>query len=149
MRVGVAALAVVMLLGACLPPAGRLFHTTLIHTSTDNPAGDYPLPIVLGDETGLVVAIESAGEIDSAPGLDLTVQADPSDPKAIVAIWLGGLCDNDATLSFRQSGSGYTLHLEVHGKLGFGCTAAGIGRAVRIKTSEPLPIGQITAGGHG
>ncbi len=124
--------------GACLPPAGRQFQTTL-----STPSGEYPLPVLLGDETDLVVAIEPA-ESDAFGGLEPVLQADPTDPNAFIVVWIGGACDNDAALSFRPSGPGYALHLEVHGKLVLGCTAAGIGRAVRIRASEAIRIGTIT-----
>jgi hypothetical protein len=105
--------------------------------------------VVLGDETDLVTAIESAEEAATSSALDLSVAADPTNPNAIIAGWLGGLCDSDATLTFGQTGSGYALHLEVHEKLGLGCPAAGIGRAVRITLSKPVRIGDILPSGHG
>lgn len=149
MRKLVVALGVAALIGACGSPPGRQFSATLVHTSPDNPAGDYPLPVVLRDGTNLVTAIDSAGEAATDPGPNLAVKVDPSDPNAIIAIWLGGLCDNDATLAFERSDPGYTLHLEAHEKLGFGCPAAGIGRAVRIKLSELVRVSDILASGHG
>ncbi|HUG29828.1 MAG TPA: hypothetical protein VMQ65_04845 [Candidatus Limnocylindria bacterium] len=128
---------------ACLPPAGRQFHTTLIA-----PNGEYSLPVTLGDETDLVVMIEPA-EIDDPGGLQPTLRADPDDPNAFIVAWLGGACDNDAALSLRPTGPGYVLHLEVHGQLVFGCTALGISRAVRIKASEAIPLDAITTTGSG
>jgi hypothetical protein len=149
MRNLILAVSLAALIGACGSPAGRQFSTTLVHTSLDNPAGDYLLPVVLGDQTNLVTAIESAEAAATDPGPDLSVKVDPSDPSAIIAVWLGGLCDSDATLVFQRSDSGYTLHLEAHQKLGFGCPAAGIGRAVRIKMSGPFPVGDILPSGQG
>jgi hypothetical protein len=149
MRKLACALGVAALITACGSPSGRQFSTTLVHTSPDNPAGDYLLPVVLGDQTDLVTAIEPAEDAATGPRLELTVIGDPSDPNAIIAGWLGGLCDSDATLAFQRSVAGYALHLEVHGKLGFGCPAAGIGRAVRIKLSEPVRSGDIQPSGHG
>lgn len=149
MRKLVIALGLAVSIGACGSPSGRQFSTTLVHTSPENPAGDYVLPVVLGDQTKLVTAIESAEREATNPGLDLTVKGDPTDPNAIIAIWLGGLCDSDATLAFQTSETGYALHLEVRGKLGFGCPAAGIGRAVRIMLSETVRAGDILPSGHG
>lgn len=148
MRKLVVVLGLAALIGACGGPTGRQFSTTLLHTSPDNPEGDYPLPVVLSDETNLVTAIESAEEAATDPG-PLSVKLDPLVPNAIVAVWLGGLCDGNATLAFQRSGSGYGLRLDTHEKLGGGCPAAGIGRAVRIKLSEPVPVGDILLSGQG
>ncbi|MEA2672979.1 MAG: hypothetical protein QOI92_171 [Chloroflexota bacterium] len=144
----VVAFGLAALIGACGAPTGRQFSTTLVHTSLDNPAGDYPLGVVLGDETNLVTAIESAEEAATDPG-PLSVKVDPSVPNAIIAVWLGGLCDGNATLSFQRSGSGYALRLDTHEKVGGGCPAAGIGRAVRIKLSAPVQPGDILLSGEG
>src|SRR4051794_5541123 len=95
------ALGLAALIGACTSVPGRPFKTTLIHTSPDNPAGDYLLPVVLVDQTDLVSAIESAEKAATGSSLDLTLQADADDPKAIIAMWLGGMCDSDATLALR------------------------------------------------
>jgi len=135
----VAALAV----GACQGPAGRLFRTTLA-----TPDGSYPLPIVLGDETDLVIGIEP-GSTDGSSALAATVAADPGDPSALVVRWLGGACDNDAGLSFWISPDGYALTLQVNGKPGLGCIALGVPRAVRIRTSKPIPANSIFVSGGG
>jgi hypothetical protein len=148
MRKLVVALGLAALIGACGGPTGRQFSTTLVHTSPDNPAGDYLLPVVLVDQANLVTAIESAEEAATDPG-PLSVKADPSVPNAIIAVWLGGLCDGNATLSFQRSGSGYILRLDTHEKVGLGCPAAGIGRAVRIKLSAPVRLGDILPSGQG
>jgi hypothetical protein len=148
MRKLLVALGLVALIGACGAPTGRQFSTTLVHTSPDNPAGDDLLSVVLGDETNLVTAIESAEVAATDPG-PLSVKADPLVPNAIIAVWLGGLCDENATLAFERSGSGYALRLDTHQKIGLGCPAAGIGRAVRIKLSEPVPVGDILPSGQG
>jgi hypothetical protein len=148
MRPVALSLMLTLTLAACLPPAGRLFNTTLIHKSPANPGGDYPLPVTLGDQTDLVVGIEPT-DADESGGLAPLVKADPTDPNALIVSWLGGLCDNDAAVSFQPSGSGYTLHLDVHEKLGLGCPAAGLLRGLRIITSEPIPIDSIAASGSG
>lgn len=140
------AVVVALVVAACLPPAGRTYQTTLLHISPDNPSGDYPLPVTLSDQTDLVVGIEPA---EGSYGLEPVVQSDPADPKALILSWLGGMCDNDALVSFQPSGSSYALHLEVHQKLGLGCPAAGILRGLRIVTSEPIPIGSIAVSGRG
>ena len=78
------------------------------------------------------------------------VRADPTDPNAFILSWLGGLCDNDASLTFKRAEGRYVLNVAVHGKVGFpvGCPAAGVFRDVRIVTSSPIPIDSIVAAGH-
>lgn len=131
----------VLIVAACLAPPGRLFHATLLHPSED------PLPVTLGDQTGLVVGIQSA-EVDTFSSWDLRASADPADPMAFVLTWLGGACDSDADVSFQRTGSGYALHLEVHRAFSLGCRAVGIPRALRIITAEPIPVGSIGVNGQ-
>lgn len=120
---------------ACGPPAGRLFHTTLT-----NPDGTYPLPVTLGDMTNLVVAVEpGAGD----PSAELpSVRADPADPNVLILAWLGGACEDESVVSFWQDDVSYVLRVEARGGpgLGGGCPAIGLLRAIRITTSEPVPI---------
>lgn len=127
-------------MAACGPPPGVLFETTVT-----NPNGEYPLPVTLGDQTGLVVAI-GAAQFDSADFRDAGVLADPTRPNAFILTWLGGMCDNDTAVGFRQTDPGYDLHLAVHGKFG-SCPAAGILRGLRIETSEPIALASITISG--
>lgn len=135
-----------IVLAACGSPADRPFRTTLA-----SPDGSYPLPVLLGDETGLVTRIEPAAFDSTARyDLDLAAQADPTDPRAFVVTWLGGACDNDAGLSYKPGPGGYLVRLEVHGKVGLGgCIALGIPRGVRIVTSSPIALDTITAAGRG
>lgn len=142
MRAFATGLVLAIVVGACLPPAGRLFRTTL-----SNPDGAYPLPVALGDETELVTGIEPALP-DPRASLEVTVQQDSADPRARIVTWVGGACDDDAALSFRPSGSEYELHLEVHAGLG-SCVALGVVRGLRIKLSESIPLGSIRASGSG
>lgn len=128
-------------LAACGPEPGALFSTTL-----SNQDGEFPLPVALHDQTGLVAGI-GAAQFDPIDFRDAGVLADPTDPTAFILTWLGGMCDNDAALVFRSTGTGYDLQVAVHGKPGLGCPAAGILRALRIETSEPIPVGEITISG--
>jgi len=136
-----------LVLAACLGPIGQLFKTTLLHISPDNPAGDLALPVVLGDETGLVVAIEPA--TGDTSDLKPSVRSDPADPNAVIVSWLGGMCDSDAELLFRPHEAGYTLALTVGRKLGLGCPAAAVLRGLRIKTSAPVVPESIETFGSG
>lgn len=126
---------VALVVAACLPPAGRVFQTTLSHDMRD-------LPVALGDQTDLVVRIEPA-EADVWDWPDLGVVADQDNPDAFVLTWLGGACDGDAAVSFQRTGSGFALRVEVRRALSLGCPAVGIPRALRIITAEPIPIGSI------
>jgi hypothetical protein len=137
-----------IVVAGCQPPAGQVFQTTLLHTSPDNPSGDYPLPVSLGDRSDLVVGIEQT-DGDPSDGIVPVVQSDPANPNALILSWLGGMCDNDATVSFQRAGSGYELNLAVHEKIGLGCPAAGILRGLRIITSAPVPPGSIVVSGNG
>ncbi|HEX7948914.1 MAG TPA: hypothetical protein VF494_01090 [Candidatus Limnocylindrales bacterium] len=130
-----------VVLAACLPPPGVLFHATLA-----DPEGGYPLPITLGDTTGLVVGV-GAARFDPADFRDAGVLADPANPKAFIVTWLGGACDNDATLAFRTTDSGYDIELGVHEKLGLGCIALGILRGLRVETSAPVSVSTVTISG--
>jgi hypothetical protein len=105
--------------------------------------------VVLSDETGLVTGIESA-PMDPAADAELVARADPTDPSAFIISWLGGACDNDASLTFKRLEAAYVLNVAVHGKITFpgGCTANGIFRDVRIVTSSPIPIDSIVAAGR-
>jgi len=131
----------VALVAACGGPAGVQYHTTL-----STPDGEFPLPVTLGDWTGRVVRI-GAAQIDPVDFRDAGVLADPTSPKAFIFTWLGGMCDNDAALAFQQTTSGYDVGLAVHEKLGLGCPAGGVLRALRIETSEEIPVGVITVSG--
>src|SRR6476659_10536852 len=136
MRALAIALTLGLALAACVRPSGQLFKTTLLHISPENPAGDLPLPVVLGDETGLVLGIEPA--VSEVFETKTTGRSDPADPNAVIVSWLGGMCDSDAELLFRPHEAGYSLALTVGRKPGLGCPAAAVVRGVRIKTSAPV-----------
>ena len=132
-------LVLAVLVAACSsPPAGRLFTTSL---PTD---GYAPLPVVLGDETGLVSGIEPGPAGATAPSLE--ARADPAGPNGFVVGWMGGLCSSDVALSFKRTASGFAVHLEVHDKVG-SCPMVGISRDVRVKTTAPISIESIEVTG--
>jgi hypothetical protein len=105
--------------------------------------------VVLSDETDLVTRIESA-PLDPGAGAELAARGDPTDPSAFIISWLGGACDNDASLTFKRIGDAYVLNVAVQGKFSFfgGCPASGIFRDVRIVTSRPIPLDSIVAAGR-
>jgi hypothetical protein len=125
---------------ACDKPAGTPFRTTVLQ-----PDGSYPIPVLLGDQTGLVVAIESAVVED--PGGLPNVRPDPVDPNAVIVVWGTGACDDDVDVSFRRSSPGYRLDIEVHAGFTFGCSAQLLFRALRIRFSEAVPAATIAAHG--
>lgn len=139
----VAVFAAVGVMACSGPDASRQFSAVLQFS-----AEAVPLPVVLSDETGQVTRIESAPMDPASPYAGLTVRADPGDPNAFLVSWLGGTCDNDAALTFKRSADGYVLNVANHGKLGLGCTAAGVARDVRIVTATPIPVASIVAAGH-
>ena len=124
---------------ACGSPKGRLFHTTLT-----TPDGSYPLPVTLGDRTNLVIGMDP-GARDSSVSVDPSVRSDPSDPNVLIVGWLGGMCDGESVVSFWPGDDGYWLTVATRGRpgLGGGCPAAGVPRAIRITTSEPVAADQI------
>lgn len=128
-------------LTACGEPPGVVFRTVI-----PDLGGERPLPVVLGDKTGVVVGIGPA-QFDSSDFRDAGVLADPTSANAFILTWLGGMCDSDAAVAFTSSGSSYDLGLAVHEKLGFGCPAAGVLRGLRIETSQPIPVRSITISG--
>ena len=128
------------LLAGC-QPAGRIFRTTL-------EPSDRPLPVILGDETGLVVGVEPVS-MDFTTWTDTPpLRADPADARAAVLSFLGGMCDQDVKLAFRLHEAVYELRVDVAQKLGLGCPAAGVMRSVRIVTSEPLPVASVLVIGN-
>jgi hypothetical protein len=136
-------LIVVALLSVAACSSSRQFSAVL-QVSAEAP----PLPVVLSDETGLVTRIESA---PMNPGVDYArpaARADLTDANAVIISWLGGACDNDASLTLKRVEEAYLLNVAVHGKFGLGCTAAGIARDVQIVTSSPIPVDAIVVAGH-
>ncbi len=129
-----AALLVALLVVACGPPAGTLFKTTL--TSSD---GSYPMPVTLGDTTGLVVSVEPT-VLDGWPGDDPTVTTDPGDPNVIILSWLGGACEDETVVGFWPAEGRYGMYVSTRGGpgLGGGCPAIGLLRAIRIRLSSPV-----------
>ena len=123
---------------ACGSPKGRLFHTTL--TTSD---GSYPLPVTLGDRTHLVIGIDP-GARDSSVTAGPAVRSDSGDPNVLIVSWLGGMCDDESVVSFWPDDDGYWLTVATRGGLlNGGCPAAGVYRAIRITTSEPVAVDQI------
>jgi hypothetical protein len=127
-------LAVALFVVACGPPAGTLFKTTLA-----GPDGSYPMPVTLGDTTGLVVSIEPIG-LEEWPGDDPAVTLDPDNPNAIVLSWLGGACEDETVVGFWPVEDRYGMYVAPRGGPGLfgGCPGIGLLRAVRVTLSAPV-----------
>ena len=97
----------------------------------------------------MVTGIASAPRDPSGRYAGVSVRADPADPNAFIVSWLGGACDNDASLTLSRHERNYVLNVTIHGRFGFpgGCTANGIARDIRILTSSPIPVESIIAAG--
>jgi hypothetical protein len=129
---------IVIVTAAC-QPAGALFNTT-VH----QPDGSYPMPVVLGDQTGLVIGIEPT--VGDFPRGDLpNVQPAQDDPNAVIVSWGTGACDDDSAVSFQRSEAGYRLTVVVHGGFSMGCTAQLLIRTLQIRFSEAIPASSILA----
>ena len=132
-------------IAACSGPSSSRQFSAVLQLSEEA----HPLPVVLSDETGLVTGMASVPMDPHADYTELAAQADPTDPNAFIVRWLGGACDNDASLRFYRAEGVYVLNVALHGKVGFpgGCTALGIPRDIRILTSSPIPVDSIVAAG--
>jgi hypothetical protein len=128
------ALFVAAFVAGCGPPAGTLFETTLVVAD-----GSYPMPLTLGDTTGLVVSIEPT-VIEDWPGDDPLVTVDPANPNVLILSWLGGACEKETTVGFWPVEDRYGMYVAPRGGAGLfgGCPAVGLLRAVRITLSSPV-----------
>jgi hypothetical protein len=132
-------------IAGCSGPQGpepRLFRTALLQ------AADQPLPVVLGDETGLVTGIGPAAD-PQGDDIQPVVLADPSDPMAFVITWIGSVCDEDAALSFKAHEGGYRLQLTVSPGARACQLLVAVPRGVRIVTSTAISVSSIEPTGSG
>ena len=130
-----AALLLTLIVAACGgSPAGVLFQTTVA-----NADGTYPMPVTLGDTTGLVTSIEAV-VLRDWPGDGPTVQVDPTNPNALVLSWMGGACEDETVVGFWPVEGKFGMYVAPRGGVSFfgGCPAIGVLRAVRIHLSAPV-----------
>jgi hypothetical protein len=129
-----------LLVVACGPPAGTLFKTTL--TTED---GSYPMPVTLGDTTGMVVSVEPT-TVAAWPGDEPAVTAEPGNPNVLILSWMGGACESETVVGFWPVDGGFGMYVAPRGGpgLGGGCPAIGLFRAVRITLTEPVAPGLIS-----
>src|SRR5919112_1638047 len=95
-------LALVAVVSGCQSPLGTQFRATVVQ-----PDASYPMPVVLGDQTGLVTAIESAP--GDRAGLLPSVKADPDDSNAVIVSWGTGACDDDTGVSLQRLSAGFRM----------------------------------------
>ena len=117
----------------CERPAGNLFRATVA-----GPEGEYPMPVVLGDQTGLVVSVEPAQGVNPDQHLP-NIQPDPTDPNALILSWGTGACDDESVVLVKRSGTGLRLDVEVRNGFSLGCMGLLVFRGLRIKLSTPIP----------
>jgi hypothetical protein len=127
--------------GACLPPAGVIFKATVVQQPDDS----YPMAVTLGDQTGLVTAIESADGDTTGSFAELDVRPDPDDAKAVILTFFTGACDDETVVSLQRSDVVFHLRVEVRAGFSLGCTAQLLIRGLRIQFSEPVAAGSIVA----
>lgn len=104
-----------------------------------SPDGSYPMPVTLGDTTGLVVSIEAV-ILEDWPGDGPMVTGDPADPNALILSWLGGACEDETVVGFWPIEDRFGMYVAPRGApgLGGGCPAIGLLRAVRLRLSSPV-----------
>ena len=125
------ALVLAVALSACQSPPGTQFRATTVQ-----PDGSYPMPVVLGDQTGLVVAIKSAPG-DGSARLP-SVQPDLGDPKAIIVTWGTGACDDDTGIGLQRSGDRFQMRIAVNSGIDLGCTSQLLARGLWVQFSEAV-----------
>ena len=130
----------IMVVAACGPPAGTLYHVTI-----SAPDGSHPLPVTLGDQTNVVVAMEAGEQDPSGSSFEPSVKADPRDPRILDVHWWGGACEAEAVLAFSADREKFILNIQERAKLALGgCPAVAVSRSVRISTSKAIPVDSIT-----
>ena len=139
MRTWTLSILIALVASACQTPAGTVFKANVTQ-----PDGSYSMPVALGDQTGLVTAIESTSG-DWSNGSLPAVQQDPAEPHAVLVSWGTGACDDATGLSFDASDAGYSLviHIDEGFNLG-GCTAQLLIRGLRVRFSKAIPTDSIT-----
>ncbi|MBA2382556.1 MAG: hypothetical protein H0V73_10650 [Chloroflexi bacterium] len=141
LRSAVAMSLLAAIVAAACQSQGQVFQATLLTDPVK------PLPVSLTDESKLVTGITEAAADSTTTGSDPALRADQDDPNGLVLTWLGGACDQDAAVWFGPQNGGYVLSLAIHVKVGLGCPASGVPRAIRIATSRPIAVGSVTVAG--
>lgn len=102
---------------------------------------DQVLSMALGDQTGLVTAIERPRDWANS---DPAAQTAADGGRSLLVAWEHGGCDAAAILTFDRSPSGYRLDIRADHGFGIGCSELCIVEGLRIRFSEPVPPGSIS-----
>jgi hypothetical protein len=125
---------VVQVVAARTPP-GTVFRT-------ESPEfHDQLMSMVLGDQTGLVTAIERPSDWANS---DPAGQTAADGGSSLLVAWEHGGCDAAAILTFDRSASGYRLDIRADHGFRIGCSELCIVEELRIRLSEPVPPGAIS-----
>ena len=98
-----------------------------------------PLPVTVKDSTGLLAGASAALEQSASEG----ATAVPGQPKRIRVTWIGGACDQTATMQMSTNGAGLQLTVETFVPRG-NCRLIGIGRTVELELLTPFDAHSIT-----
>jgi len=124
---------------ACSGSGPPTFTTTFPAPTGDE--GLEAMPVSLVDQTGLVTGIAPA----SGPVEHQGVRQAPGVANAVRVEWLGGPCDDRATLVFGDIGSGYEVAVHNdHPIVPVTCPAGTIGRALTITFNGPIDPTQVS-----
>ena len=95
-----------------------------------------PLPVTLIDRTGSVAGLDVVPE-NFEGAFDRGVSPVPGRPAAIVMQWIGGACDEGATVTLEDRQGSMWLTVETTGS-GHECILIGIGRFMVIRFYLPV-----------
>ena len=99
--------------------------------------------------TSIIQVGDTSGRIDDAEidPADLPAMGDianpPGQPNVVVVPWTGGACDERTDIAISGAGNGLSIEIRITTAPG-DCDAIGIGHALRLTGSGPLPPGAIT-----
>lgn len=101
-----------------------------------------------GRTTSIQVA-DTSGRIENAeidpPNLPAMgdIANPPGQPNVVVVSWTGGACDALTDITITSAGNGLAIEIRITRAPG-DCDAIGIGHALRLTGSAPLPAGAVT-----
>lgn len=109
-------------------------------TSTAELAAGGSHTIDVRDTSGRVDNVE----IDPA-GVDVfgAVANPPGQPSVLIVPWTGGACDEVTDIAIAANGQGLTLSVSTQVSKRV-CDAIGVGHALRITLSQPIPAAAVT-----
>lgn len=133
--------AVALAVAACAKPPGTLWE---LRISSDPPGLSNLIPVVLGDQTGLVTGLEAVVAEPVGGLAEAAVQRDPQDGKAVILTWATGACDDETVIAFQRAAERFSLDVQVRNGFDMGCTGNLVLRGLRIQLSEPVDASSIS-----